>query len=103
MAGLVHAVTILLVMLVASGLVGYMAMPALAGLLILTAWNMSEPHKWRDHLVQRKADVLLLGLTMVLTVLADLTVAIGVGVALGLALRLQRRNAPDSDWSEPDR
>ncbi|MDP4990529.1 MAG: SulP family inorganic anion transporter, partial [Marivita lacus] len=85
-AGLVHAVTILLVMLVASGLVGYMAMPALAGLLILTAWNMSEPHKWRDHLVQRKADVLLLGLTMVLTVLADLTVAIGVGVALGLAL-----------------
>ncbi len=102
-AGLVHAVTILLVMLVASGLVGYMAMPALAGLLILTAWNMSEPHKWRDHLVQRKADVLLLGLTMVLTVLADLTVAIGVGVALGLALRLQRRNAPDSDWSEPDR
>jgi SulP family sulfate permease len=102
-AGLVHAVTILLVMLVASGLVGYMAMPALAGLLILTAWNMSEPHKWRDHLAQRKADVLLLGLTMVLTVIADLTVAIGVGVALGLALRLQRRNAPDSDWSEPDR
>lgn len=102
-AGLVHAVTILLVMLVASGLVGYMAMPALAGLLILTAWNMSEPHRWGDHLVQRKADVLLLGLTMVLTVLADLTVAIGVGVALGLALRLQRRNAPDSDWSEPDR
>ncbi len=102
-AGLVHAVTILLVMLVASRLVGYMAMPALAGLLMLTAWNMSEPHKWRDHLSQRRADVALLALTMVLTVLADLTVAIGVGVALGLAFRLQRRKAPASDWSEPDR
>ena len=102
-AGLVHAVTILLVMLVASGLVGYMAMPALAGLLILTAWNMSEPHKWRDHLSQRRSDLFLLVLTLVLTVLADLTIAIGVGVALGLALRLQRRNVPSSDWSEPDR
>lgn len=102
-AGLVHAVTILIVMLVASGLVGYMAMPALAGLLILTAWNMSEPHKWRDHLRQRRSDLVLLVLTMGLTVLADLTIAIGIGVALGLAFRLQRRNAPASDWSEPDR
>ncbi|MCI5112259.1 MAG: SulP family inorganic anion transporter [Marivita sp.] len=102
-AGLVHAVTILIVMIVASGLVGYMAMPALAGLLILTAWNMSEPHKWRDHIRQRRSDLVLLVLTMGLTVLADLTIAIGVGVALGLAFRLQRRNAPASDWSEPDR
>jgi SulP family sulfate permease len=102
-AGLVHAVTILLVMLVASRLVGYLAMPALAGLLILTAWNMSEPQKWRSYLKERKTDIFLLVLTMVLTVLADLTVAIGVGVALGLALRLQRRNIPASEWSEPER
>jgi len=102
-AGLVHAVTLLLVMLVASRLVGYLAMPALAGLLILTAWNMSEPQKWRGYLEERKTDILLLALTMFLTVLADLTVAIGVGVALGLALRLQRRDVPASEWSEPDR
>lgn len=102
-AGLIHAATILLLMLLASTLVGYMAMPALAGLLILTAWNMSEPHKWRTHLAQRRSDIGLLLLTLVLTVLADLTVAIGVGVALGLALRLQRRGAPVSDWSEPER
>lgn len=102
-AGLIHAVTILLVMLLASGLVGYLAMPALAGLLILTAWNMSEPHKWRGYLGHRKSDVFLLILTMVLTVFADLTIAIGAGVALGLAFRLQRRNAPASDWSDPDR
>lgn len=102
-AGLVHAATILLVMLVASRLVGYIAMPALAGLLILTAWNMSEPHKWRGYLTERKSDVFLLALTMILTVLADLTVAIGMGVALGLAFRLRRRDVPASDWSEPDR
>jgi sulfate permease, SulP family len=40
---------------------------------------------------------------MLLTVLADLTVAIGVGVALGLALRLHRRNVPPADWTPPER
>ena len=102
-AGLIHALTILLIMFLASRLVGYMAMPALAGLLMLTAWNMSEPYKFRGYLAERKSDLFLLALTAVLTVLADLTVAIGVGVALGLALRLQRRNISDSNWSEPDR
>ena len=102
-AGLIHALTILIVMLLASKLVGYMAMPALAGLLILTAWNMSEPHKWRSYATERKSDVFLLLLTLTLTVLADLTVAIGVGVALGLALRMMRRDVPPSEWSEPDR
>ncbi len=102
-AGLIHALTILIVMLLASKLVGYMAMPALAGLLILTAWNMSEPHKWRNYAAERKSDVFLLMLTLILTVLADLTVAIGVGVALGLALRMLRRDVPPSKWSEPDR
>jgi len=102
-AGLIHAATILLVMLLASRLVGYMAMPALAGLLILTAWNMSEPHKWRGYMAERRSDIFLMMLTMTLTVLADLTVAIGVGVALGLAMRLKQRDVPASEWSEPDR
>ncbi|MBS8229289.1 SulP family inorganic anion transporter, partial [Vannielia litorea] len=102
-AGLVHALTILLVMLMAAPLAGYMAMPALAALLILTAWNMSEPHRWAGHLKGRHSDLFLLGLTLVLTVVADLTVAIAVGVALGLALRLARRDVPPSDWQPPDR
>ncbi|MDX1718370.1 MAG: SulP family inorganic anion transporter [Anderseniella sp.] len=102
-AGLVHAVTILIVMLVAAPLAGYLAMPALAGLLILTAWNMSEPHRWAGYLNERRSDQFLLLLTLVLTVAADLTVAIGVGVAVGLGLRLQRRDAPPSDWDVPDR
>ncbi len=102
-AGLVHALTILLVMLVAAPLAGALALPALAGLLILTAWNMAEPHRWRSYLAERRSDQVLMLLTMVLTVVADLTIAIGTGVAIGLALRLQRRQTPPADWTPPDR
>jgi sulfate permease, SulP family len=102
-AGLVHALAILAVMMLAAPLAGYLAMPALAGLLILTAWNMTEPHKWRGYMAGRVSDRVLLVLTLGLTVVVDLTVAIGVGVALGLALRMARRGVPPADWSEPDR
>ena len=102
-AGLVHALVILLAMLLAAQLAGYMAMPALAGLLILVAFNMSEPHKWRSYLSQPVSDRVLLLLTLVLTVVADLTIAIGVGVSLGLALRLRKRDVPPADWEMPGR
>lgn len=102
-AGIVHAAVILIVMMVAAPLAGYLAMPALAALLVLTAWNMSEPHKWRSYLATRPADRFLLVLTLILTVTVDLTVAIGVGVAIGLALRLRRRKSAESDWTPPDR
>lgn len=102
-AGIVHAVTILLVMMLAAPLAGKLALPALAGLLMLTAWNMSEPHKWREQARLPREDRVLLFLTLVLTVVADLTVAIGVGVGLGLALRLRRRNAPPAGWDTPER
>ena len=102
-AGIVHAITILIVLIVAAPLAGYLAMPALAGLLLITAWNMSEPHKWRGYWSAPISDRLLLLLTLTLTVLADLTVAIGVGVAIGLALRLRKSNLPPEEWSEPDR
>ncbi|MGJ8569399.1 MAG: SulP family inorganic anion transporter [Hoeflea sp.] len=102
-AGIVHAAVILLVMLLAAPLASYLAMPALAALLIVTAWNMTEPHRWGEYARGRKSDVMLLLLTLVLTVLVDLTVAIGAGVSIGLALRLSRRNAVETDWSPPDR
>ncbi|TYC51835.1 SulP family inorganic anion transporter [Rhodobacterales bacterium] len=102
-AGVVHAATILIVMLVAAPLAGYLALPAMAALLVLTAWNMSEPHKWRSYLSAPLADRLLLIMTFVLTVVIDLTVAIGVGVAVGLALRLRERKKTPDDWSMPER
>lgn len=102
-AGIVHAVVILLIMLLAAPYASYLAMPALAALLILTAWNMTEPHKWRAYASGRRSDVFLLLLTLALTVVVDLTVAIGVGVSVGFALRLSRRKSVKSDWTPPER
>lgn len=100
-AGLVHAVVILAVMMVAAPLAGFLAMPALAALLVLTAWNMSEPHNWRGYMAEPLSDRLLLLITLVLTVLVDLAFAIGVGVSIGLALRLRKRKIPPAPWTEP--
>lgn len=102
-AGIVHAMTILIVMMVAAPLAGYLAMPAMAALLLTTAWNMSEPHKWRGYWSTPISDRVLLVLTLVLTVMADLTVAIGVGVGLGLALRLRDSRFQAEEWRTPDR
>ncbi len=102
-AGIVHAMTILIVMMVAAPLAGYLAMPAMAALLLTTAWNMSEPHKWRGYWSAPISDRVLLVLTLVLTVMADLTVAIGVGVGLGLALRLRDSRFQAEEWRTPDR
>ncbi len=102
-AGMVHALTILLFLFFAARWVGYLAMPALAALLMITAWNMSEPHRWAGYARERPGDVMLLALTMLLTVFVDLTVAIGCGVAVGLIMRRFRRGAAGGDWHPPDR
>ena len=101
-AGIVHALALLIAMMLFAPLVGQLALPALAGLLIITAWNMSEPHRWPHRLSRRLSDRYLIFQTLFLTVFTDLTIAIGVGVVFGLALRL-RRNAPPDDWTPPER
>jgi len=102
-AGIVHALVILAFMMLAAPVVGYLALPGLAALLLLTAWNMSEPHKWKSYMSAPMSDRVLLLVTLVLTVLVDLTVAIGVGVSIGLALRLRNRKRPPAEWETPDR
>jgi SulP family sulfate permease len=102
-AGLVHALAIFSVMLWASWLCGYLAMPALSGLLIVTAWVMSEPHRWGERLRLRQGDRNLLFLTMALTVATDLTIAIAVGIIAGLALRWIRKDTEPEEWAPSDR
>ncbi len=102
-SGIVHAGTILLVLVVAAPLAGYLAMPALAGLLIVTAWVMSEPHRWPERLRARSGDKFLLFLTFGLTVFSSLTVAIAVGTMVGLAQRLLLRDADELDRPNADR
>lgn len=102
-AGIVHALVILLAMMVAAPLAGGLALPALAGLLVVTAWTMSEPHRWPERLRLPKADLMVLIGTALLTVLADLTLAIAVGTAAGLALRLVRGEIAAPKWHTPFR
>jgi SulP family sulfate permease len=102
-AGIVHALVILLITLGAGWLTGYLAMPALAGLLIVTAWVMSEPHRWGERIRLRAGDRTLLFLTMLLTIATDLTIAIAVGTVAGLALRLIRKDVEPEEWTPADR
>lgn len=102
-AGIVHSLVILLVTIGAAQFAGYLAMPALAALLIVTAWIMSEPGRWRERMTLRRGDRALLFMTMILTVVTDLTMAIAVGTAAGLALRLTRRDIQPAEWTPSDR
>ena len=102
-AGIVHSIVILLIMLGAGWVTGYLAMPALAALLIVTAWVMSEPHRWGERMRLKAGDRALLFLTMILTVLTDLTIAIAVGTVAGLALRLIRKDVEPEEWAPSDR
>ena len=101
-AGVIHALVILVILLTVAPLAGHLAMPALAALLMMTAWNMSEPHKWKSYWSAPREELLLLLLTLVLTVLADLTIAIGVGVAVGLAIRLRDSRLKAEEWHTPE-
>jgi sulfate permease, SulP family len=102
-AGIVHAAAILLFSLAAASLAGYLAMPALAGLLILTAWLMSEPTRWAERLKLRAGDRALFFMTLILTVASNLTIAIAVGTFAGLALRLLRKEVEPEEWTPVDR
>ena len=102
-AGIIHALAILLFTLGAASLIGYLATPALAGLLIVTAWIMSEPGRWGERMALRTGDKTLLFLTMLLTIASNLTVAIAVGTVLGLAMRLVRRDIEPAEWTPSDR
>ena len=64
---------------------------------------MSEPHRWGERLRLRAGDRTLLFLTMILTVVTDLTIAIAVGTVAGLALRLIRRDVEPEEWTPADR
>ena len=102
-AGIVHAASIFLLMLIAAPLAGYLAMPALAALLIVTAWLMSEPGRWPERMKLRAGDRALFFMTMILTVLSNLTIAIAVGTGAGLALRLLRKDVDPEEWTPADR
>jgi SulP family sulfate permease len=89
-AGIIHALTLLAILLVGAQLAAGIPLAVLAALLFVVAWNMGEWHEIGPLLRQTKADVAVWLATFALTVLADLTVAVEVGLFLAAALFIRR-------------
>lgn len=89
-AGMFHAGFLLLFVLLAGKLMAYVPMAVLAAMLFLVAWGMSEARRFVLMLRMPVAERAVLLLTFLLTVLVDLTVAIGVGVTLSSLMFMAR-------------
>jgi SulP family sulfate permease len=85
-AGMVHALTLLLIMLFAGQWAKLIPLSCLAGILVVVAYNMSEWHSFAGLLRSRRSDIAVLLTTFFLTVLFDLTLAIQVGLVLSAFL-----------------
>lgn len=90
-AAMTHAVVVLLAVVLLAPLVGYVPMAALAGLLLVVAWNMSEArHFLHVARVAPRSDALVLLTCFVLTVAFDMVLAVSVGVVLAAMLFMKR-------------
>jgi SulP family sulfate permease len=85
-AGMIHALTLLAIMLFVGKWAALIPMATLAGILIVVAWNMSELENFFSVLKGSKSDAAVLVTTFGLTVLVDLTVAIEIGMILAAFL-----------------
>jgi len=92
-AGVSHALFLLLFILFGSKLMAFVPMAALAAILFMVAWGMSERRHFLGYLRMPNGDRIVLLLTFALTVLVDLTVAIGVGVTLASLIFMARMSS----------
>ena len=97
LAGIVHAATLLLIVLLLAPLAVHVPLATLAAILFVVAWNMSDlPHFLKMVRRAPRADVLILLVTFALTVLADLVVAVNIGVIMA-TMHFMRRMASSVD------
>ncbi|CDI49551.1 SulP family inorganic anion transporter [Clostridium tetani] len=89
-AGMVHAITLLLIMKVLMPLAKYIPLTTLAAVLIVVSYNMSGWRTFRDMLRAPKSDVLILLATFFITVIFDLVIAIEVGIIISMCLFMRR-------------
>ena len=90
LAGMIHALTLLCVLLFAAPLASYIPMAALAGILMIVAYNMGEWREIPQLLKLTKTDISVWLVTFGLTVFADLTVAVEAGMILAALLFITR-------------
>lgn len=89
-AGIVHAATLLAIMLLFGSYVKHIPMPVLASILVIVAYNMSEWRTFFGILKSPRSDVIVLLATFLLTVVFDLVLAIEVGMVLAVLLFIRR-------------
>jgi SulP family sulfate permease len=89
-AGIIHALTLLCILLFAAPLVSFVPMAALAGILMVVAYNMGEWREIPQLLKLTKTDISIWLVTFALTVFADLTVAVEAGMILAALLFISR-------------
>lgn len=89
-AGMIHALTLLCILLFAAPLVSYVPMAALAGILMIVSYNMGEWREIPQLLKLTKTDISIWLVTFGLTVFADLTVAVEAGMILAALLFISR-------------
>ncbi|NTV28683.1 MAG: STAS domain-containing protein [Candidatus Omnitrophica bacterium] len=89
-AGIVHSVTVLLIMLFLGGLIKYVPLACLAGILVVVAYHMSEWRSFCELLLWSRGGAMVLLSTFLLTVFVDLNAAIEVGVVLAAFIFMKR-------------
>ncbi len=89
-AGIIHAVVLLLILLFLMPLAQYIPMACLAGVLVIVSYNMSEWRTFKALLKNPKSDVTVLLITFFLTIIFDLTIAIEVGLVIACILFMRR-------------
>lgn len=89
-AGIIHAIVLMLILLFLMPLAQYIPMACLAGVLVIVSYNMSEWRTFKALLKSPKADVSVLLITFFLTIIFDLTVAIEVGLLIACVLFIKR-------------
>src|SRR5579863_2004635 len=89
-SGVVHAATLLLILLAAAPLARFIPLSTLAAVLFVVSWHMGEWREIGGVLRMSKADIAVWAVTFSLTVVADLTVAVAVGMALAALLYIYR-------------
>jgi len=89
-AGIIHALTLLVILLIGAPLASYIPLSVLAAILLVVAWNMGEWREIPELLKLSRTDIAVWLVTFTLTVVADLTVAVEVGMILAALLFIRR-------------
>ena len=89
-AGVMHAATLLIIMVLFAPWAGRIPLASLAPILMVVAWNMSEVHQIAHLLKGTRSDIAVLATTLLLTVFADLTVAVEFGLLMAAILFIKR-------------